>query len=188
MYTGTRHFLPLFLEDRSGQLTGSEFVDVHDRVKLSYRRTRQDQRGTQYCIYETSSNRDDAMTRPVIALDFGVKGELGSITFTFGKTGRSTRIEEYLRKSNGSPRCRTFTAQDGRPYRWSYRTHEDHEWTCVDASSKTVAFYHLKTPGEPQYALSSGCTLTVEEHFSDMASEFLATCMIMRHVAAYNLQ
>jgi hypothetical protein len=119
MYTGTRHFLPLFLEDRSGQLTGSEFVDVHDRVKLSYRRTRQDQRGTQYCIYETSSNRyvspplivprvltrvrDDAMTRPVIALDFGVKGELGSITFTFGKTGRSTRIEEYLRKSNG--RC-----------------------------------------------------------------------------------
>ncbi|KAJ3527012.1 hypothetical protein NMY22_g9939 [Coprinellus aureogranulatus] len=169
MSTETRHFLPLFLEDRSGLLSGSDFVDVHDRVELVYRRTRHDSRGAQYCIHESSVNRDDTSTKPVIALEFGPTGELGTISFTLGKLGRLTRMEEYLRAVNGNHVHRGFTAQDGRQYRWSHRTHEDHEWTCVNASDHVVAFYSLQTPGEPQYAHSSGCMLTVEEQFGDLA-------------------
>lgn len=78
-------------------------------------------------------------------------------------------INTSPQRSFHSPRCRRFTGQDGRQYCWSYRTHEDHEWTCVDASNTVVAFYNLKTPGEPRYAYSSGCMLTVEEQFVDMA-------------------
>lgn len=121
MPNGTRHFLPLFLEDGSGLLTGSEFIDVHDRMKLLYRRTRQDSRGTQYCVYETSSNRyvgsqilsafssvelthrdrSDSSTKPIIALEFGPNGELGSVNLSFNKGGRAARVEDYLRRTNG---------------------------------------------------------------------------------------
>ncbi|KAJ3524646.1 hypothetical protein NMY22_g10905 [Coprinellus aureogranulatus] len=185
MHSNTRHFLPLFLEDRSGLLTGSEFVDVHDRIKLSYRRTRHDQRGYQYCVFDTTSSRTDALTKPVVVLEFGTKGELGTVTFALAR--RTMRMDEYLQKASGNSRYRVFVGQDGRQYRWSYQTHEDHEWTCVDSSNQVVAFYNLKPPGEPQYAYSSGCMLTVEEQFGNLACELLATCMMMRHISAYNI-
>lgn len=73
---------------------------------------------------------------------------------------------------------------------------------CVDSSERVVASYHLKVPGEPHYPGSSGCMLTIEEAYGDLAvgkfiingvfneitedrlnrPEFLATCMIMRHI------
>ncbi|KAF6765655.1 hypothetical protein DFP72DRAFT_206013 [Ephemerocybe angulata] len=181
----TRYFQPLFLEDRSGSLTGSDFVDVHDRMKLSYRCTRRDTLGSRFIILELSSPRDDAFTRAVVMLDFGGKGELGTVSFGAG----CVKMEKYLvNVGGGSAYRRTFLGQNGKTYTWSYRTHEDHEWTCVDASRNVVSFYNLKVPGEPPYANSSGCMLTVEEAYADMACEFLATCMIMRHIVAHNIE
>ncbi|KAJ2924771.1 hypothetical protein H1R20_g12323, partial [Candolleomyces eurysporus] len=182
----TRYYQPYFLEDRTGRLSGSEFVDIHERVRLAYRCTRRDARGTQYCIFELSSPRDDAYTRPVIALEFGPNNELGTITFGGAYTG----LDMYLPKvtPGGTTRHRTFTGQNGQRYKWSYRTHEDHEWTCVDNADNVVAFYNLKIPGEPPYPNSSGCMLTVEELYGDMSCEFLATCLLMRHIVTYGIQ
>ena len=77
---------------------------------------------------------------------------------------------------------------------------------CTNASHYLVAYYSLKLPGEPEYTQSSGCMLTVDEAYphlivgellirgvtndienTDRMQELLASLMIMRHIAAYNL-
>ena len=78
---------------------------------------------------------------------------------------------------------RKFKAADGQEYRWTL--HPDGEWQvrtgihnmsrvflltsvlqCTNARSNYhVATYSMKPAGEPQYAQSSGCMLTVEEAY-----------------------
>ena len=77
---------------------------------------------------------------------------------------------------------------------------------CTNASGYHVASYCLKSPDEPKYAGSSGCVLTVEESYSNIVGgtrrfpplillgaetlpsvELLASLIIMRHIAKYNL-
>ena len=73
-----RYGLPVFLEDKSGRLTGSEFVDLYDRMKLKYRRIAHDSERTVYGIYDTSPGSESPNTA-VITLTFGADNSLGTI-------------------------------------------------------------------------------------------------------------
>ncbi|RDB16279.1 hypothetical protein Hypma_003068 [Hypsizygus marmoreus] len=182
--TMTNYGMAYFLEDKSGNLTGSEFVDLHDRMRLSYRCTAHDATQSAYMIYDTTNTYGG--TRPLLALTFGADNHLGTINFS---PESSMLMKKYLTKVSplGSSRIRKFIASDGQEYRWGWPVKDDQEWTCTNSRGYLVAYYNLKTPGEPEYAHSSGCMLTVEQAYGELVPEMLASLMIMRHIAAYNL-
>jgi len=175
--------LPYMLEDRSGSLSGSEFVDLYDRMHLRVRCTRRDPDGaSQYGVYNMFSTQCDIA---VATLEYGAAGALGNITIVGpGGMPRTHAMAAFLVEVGG-PRHRKFIASDGKEYSWSWRTNarEGLEWSCVNASGHTVAWYVLKIPGE-QYTNSSGCMFGVEEPFPHLAVDFLATLLIMRHISA----
>ncbi|TFY66434.1 hypothetical protein EVG20_g4658 [Dentipellis fragilis] len=175
--------IPYFLEDRTGLLTGSDFVDVHDRMRLSVRCSLRDAAHTAYMIYDMTYPSN---AQPAAALDYPSNNGLGSIMIH----GRgSWQMNQYLVKLSpfGSSRNRKFTASDGQEYRWSWRTRDGFEWVCLNASGYLVAYYNLKIPGEPHYQSSSGCMFTVDESYPHLAVELLASLLIMRHIAEHNL-
>ncbi|TFK61900.1 hypothetical protein BDN72DRAFT_419925 [Pluteus cervinus] len=191
----TSYGMAYFLEDKTGLLTGSEYTDIHDRMKLVYRCTAKDSTHTAYMIYnlsDTSTSRGSS-TRPVIALDFGAGNSLGVISFGLGSGSgeelKQVQMKKYLTKLStlGSSKVRKFTGANGKEYTWRWKVKEDQEWACTDAEGTLIAYYSLKLAGEPDYPHSSGCMLTVEEPYADLASEMLASLMIMRHIAAHNL-
>ncbi|KAK7446365.1 hypothetical protein VKT23_014571 [Stygiomarasmius scandens] len=203
----TTYGLPYFLEDKTGKLTGSEFIDVHDRLRLSYRRTTDlSVPHTAYMIYNTSSNTyPGSFSTALIALSFGSNNDLGTVSFS---SKVSIPMKKYLIKVSSVGRVRKFVASDGQEYYWSWRSQANQEWTvrmtadcfihtalnlsatskrqCTNVKGYLIAYYSLKTPGEPQYE-TSGCSLTVEEAFGHLAPEMLASLMIMRHIYEYNL-
>lgn len=78
--------IPFMLEDRSGSLSGSEFVDLYDRMHLRVRCTRRDADGaSQYGVYNIFSTLPDI---PVATLEYGAAGALGNVT-TIGPGGSS---------------------------------------------------------------------------------------------------
>ncbi|KAF5365875.1 hypothetical protein D9757_011048 [Collybiopsis confluens] len=201
----TTYGMPYFLEDKTGKLTGSEFADIHDRLTLTYRRsTEQNSSHTAYMIYNTSIHiQNPRYTTPLIALDFGQGHALGMISFS---STVCIPMKKYLVKVSGHKQsalshplylptalinyvCRRyrFTASDSQEYIWSGRSQANQEWTCTNSSGYLVAYYSLKIPGEPHYEESSGCSLTIEESSGQLAPEFLASLMILRHISEYNL-
>jgi len=174
--------IPFMLEDRSGSLSSSTFTDLYGRMSLLLRCTRRDPDGaSQYAIYNLDSTQRDM---PVATLEYGAAGALGNIT-TIGPGGspQTQPMAAFLVEVGGrSPRHRKFIASDGKEYSWFWRmnTDEDLEWSCVNTSGQTVAWYAL---GE-RSASSSGCTFGVEEPYPHLAVDFLATLLIMRHIAA----
>ncbi|KAF4575490.1 hypothetical protein EYR36_006850 [Pleurotus pulmonarius] len=181
--------LSYFLEDMTGKLTGSEFVDIYGRMRLTFRRTTFDTTRAAYMIFNTTSSPSysspHATTKPLAALDFGPNNTLGTINFP---PNVCIPMQKYLTKtSSGSSKSRRFRASDGQEYCWTYRGQMDQEWACTNSSGHVVAYYSLKPHGEPEYAGSSGCSLTVEEAYPHLAPEFLASLLIMRHIAAHNL-
>lgn len=82
-----------FLEDKSGKLTGSEFIDLHDRMRLSYRRTAQDATHTAYMIFDTTNSYGG--TRPLLALSFAPDNHLGTISLS---PESSMPMKKYLTK------------------------------------------------------------------------------------------
>ncbi|KZT71632.1 hypothetical protein DAEQUDRAFT_723694 [Daedalea quercina L-15889] len=177
--------LPFFLEDQTGELTGSEFVDLYNRMRLSLRCTLRDAAHTAYMVYDTSA-RPHALGAPLACLDFAANHALGTV-----KIGARDAVPmgEYLVKAGalGGQKSRKFRAADGQEYRWTHQRKGDEEWSCTNASDYHVASYCLKSPDEPKYAGSSGCVLTVEESYSNIVGELLASLIIMRHIAKYNL-
>jgi hypothetical protein len=78
----TRYGMPYILEDTTGRLTGSEFIDIHERLHFTIRRTAHDSCHTSYMIYNTSpAVFQSAIPRPLVALDFGANNALGTISF-----------------------------------------------------------------------------------------------------------
>ncbi|KAI0731622.1 hypothetical protein C8Q72DRAFT_213201 [Fomitopsis betulina] len=177
--------LPFFLEDQTGELTGSEFVDLYNRMRLSLRCTLRDVSHTAYMIYELSS-RPNAHGAPLACLEFGPNHALGTVKIAHGET---VSMAQYLAKAGGigGHKTRKFRASDGQEYRWTHQRKGDEEWSCTNASGYHVASYCLKSPDEPKYAASSGCVLTIEESYSNIVGELLASLIIMRHIAKYNL-
>ncbi|KDR67038.1 hypothetical protein GALMADRAFT_80228 [Galerina marginata CBS 339.88] len=183
----TKFGLPYFLEDKTGRLTGSEFVDLHDRMKLVYRCKVRDATEEVYEIYDITAGTYNSFHLAVATLTFGANHALGTISF--GTSESSTLMSRYLSQVNifAGSKLRRFFASDTNEYRWGYRLADGNEWTCTNSGGRVVAHYNLKNAGEPPYFGSSGCMLTVEEDFGHLASEMLATVMIMRHIVAYDL-
>ncbi|KAI0644701.1 hypothetical protein C8Q79DRAFT_1001959 [Trametes meyenii] len=176
--------LPYFLEDTTGRITGSEFVDLHNRMHLSIKQTLRDAQHTAYVIYDhsRSSGASRGLFLPLATLDFGVHNTLGTIKVG---DGEHIQMSQYLAKS-GSSRSRKFRASDGQDYRWTLQA--DGDWQCTNArSGYHIATYSMKPAGEPQYSGSSGCMLTVEEAYPHLVGELLASLTIMRHIEQHNL-
>jgi hypothetical protein len=92
--------IPFMLEDRSGSLSGSEFVDLYDRMRLCVHCMRRDPDGaSQYGIYNFFSTQNDV---PVATLEYGAAGALGNIT-TIGPGGssRTQTMAAFLVEAGG---------------------------------------------------------------------------------------
>ncbi|KIJ18552.1 hypothetical protein PAXINDRAFT_128751 [Paxillus involutus ATCC 200175] len=180
----TNYGMPFFLEDKTGRLTGSDFVDINDRLRLRLRCTAQEPTHTAYMVHDVTHGNN--ASNPLIALAYGPDNSLGTITIG---PGGPKAMKQYLVKLTplGSSKTRKFLGSDGQEYRWSWRSTKGHEWTCTNQSQYLVAFYSLKVAGEPDYLGSSGCMLTIDEAYPHLAAEMLASLSIMRHIAAHNL-
>ncbi|KAH9957307.1 hypothetical protein BC827DRAFT_1138204 [Russula dissimulans] len=169
--------IPFMLEDKSGSLSGSSFVDLYERMCLLLRCTRRDPDGaSQYRVYDVTFEQpilapEATQFLPEATLEYGAAGALGNITII--EPGGSSRTQTM----SSAPRHRKFIASDGQEYSWSWRTNtrENLEWSCVNASGHTVAWYALKIPGE-QYADSSGCMFGVEEPYPHLAIGKILLC------------
>ena len=93
---------PVYLEDMTGALTGSDFVDIHDRMRFSVRCTLRDASRTVYMIHNGGGLYDDGVSRsssrvvePAAVLDYGPNGALGWVTIG---SGQPVPMGTYLAK------------------------------------------------------------------------------------------
>ncbi|KAF8179575.1 hypothetical protein K438DRAFT_1725829 [Mycena galopus ATCC 62051] len=181
----TRYGIPYIFEDTTGRLTGSEFIDIHDRLRFTVRCTAHDTAHTAYMVYNTSPTVfQSAIPKPVAALNFGPNNALGTISFaSVPMPMRKYLVKQALRSS----KVRRFVGSDGQIYEWARQTQPNQEWTCTNANNYVIASYSLKAQGEPEYSNSSGCILEVAEQFGNLAAEMIASLWIMRYIAAYDL-
>ncbi|OJT07656.1 hypothetical protein TRAPUB_1481 [Trametes pubescens] len=185
--------LPYFIEDRTGQYTGSDFDEIYDRVFLRVGRPPPGHAAhyaeTTLMVYDTgrrsSSKRysQPVSREPSVILEFGPNGALGTISFVGSSV--SMPMGQYLRKTSmfAGSLSRKFTGSNGEEYRWIHRGVSEHEWSCVDSRNYVVAHYTLKPPEKPAYN-TSGNMLTIYEPFTHLAVEILASLTIMRYLAA----
>ena len=149
--------LPIFLEDQTGLLTGSVFLDLYNRQKISYLCLSDDSDSdsmstTIYGIF----NRDNPRIAPDIILEFGADNSLGTI-----KLGKSDAVamDDYLPRVSSSARCdifvfslcndcflipsssksRHFAASNGERYQWKHCQELDQEWAV-----SLFFFFHPK--------------------------------------------
>ncbi|KAF7316062.1 hypothetical protein MIND_00124200 [Mycena indigotica] len=192
----TRYELPYILEDKTGTLSsGSEFIDIHERMHLTMRCTAP----RSFMLYNgpwpppSSRSCTGHPTRPVLphplaSLQFSTTRDNAIALGTISVHNVPMSMRAYLVKPPGpATSIRRFVASDGQQYQWSRRTQPNQEWTCTNNTNYIIASYSLKTPGEPEYAESSGCILEIAEQFGRLAPEILASLWIMRHIAAYDL-
>lgn len=227
--------LPIFLEDKTGRLTGSDFVDLYSRCRISYQRMLEDSDNMRikYGVSRYESSRNG----PTIILEFGDDNSLGTIKV---RESDPIPMDEYLPKVSASARCNFFLL-----IQWSLANSykfEEPPFPCLQRSaiSVEVPSWYWSRVGCKRFIYSSGqrwpnpwdsapiakeksshitvwsfteslhtsipldaCspskkTILVypvvmniismglaETNFSGI--EFLATCMIMRHIAEHNL-
>ncbi|KAF8634278.1 hypothetical protein AX17_004234 [Amanita inopinata Kibby_2008] len=180
MAQSTSQSVALLLEDKTGQLTGSEFVDKYNRLSLSYRCTSQDENRVTYSVFDQTNGILVAFV-PIFMLEFGADNSLGVIHFG---PKESLQMKKYLTKPSilAGTRTRKFTSRDGNEYTWQYRNSDDFEWTCSNSSGELAAYYRRGGPNR-----NPSNMLIVEDKYKDSASELLATLMIMRHIVAHSL-
>lgn len=100
--------LPYFIEDRTGQYTGSDFDEIYDRVFLRVARPPPGHAShyaeTTLMVYDTgrrsSSKRysQPVSREPSVILEFGPNGALGTISFVGSSV--SMPMGQYLRKTS----------------------------------------------------------------------------------------
>jgi len=183
-----------FFEDRTGVITSSDFDEVYDRAFLRVSSTPQRTRNAGLMVYDMGQrstslgdrDRRHFYREPVIVLDFGPRGALGTVRFT--KSSISIPMHQYLRKVSlfSGSLFRKFTASDGNEYKWGHHMVAEHEWTCLNVDNFLVAHYNLKPVDRPAFG-TSGNVLTVYETFAHLSAELLASLTIMRHIAQNNL-
>lgn len=89
----TVYGMPYLLEDKTGKLAGSDFVDMNDRLRLRLRCTAQAPTHTAYMIHNVTHGNDSS--NPLMALAFGPNNSLGTITIC---SGAPIPMEQYLTK------------------------------------------------------------------------------------------
>jgi len=179
------------LEDRTGQLTNSDFDDMYDRQFFHVARA---PGRTSTRIYEMSiraSRHRSSLpltAEPIIQLDFMPDESLGTVWFLRGPMTDSVPMGKYLKKTAffGGSLSRRFVGSDGREYKWGFQTHAGQEWSCTTGDDYLVAHYDLKPANVQTYDVS-GNSLTIYEGFQGVAAEILATLVIMRHIAQFRL-
>lgn len=91
---GVRYGLPFFLEDKTGRLGGSEFNDLHDRMRLVYRRTRYNSQVHEYEVYDLGAETYEPLLSPEILLRFNPDHTLGTIIIEKDTEGQ--KMETFL--------------------------------------------------------------------------------------------
>jgi len=186
-----RRPLPLTFEDRTGQITNSDFDDMYDRMFFHVAR----QPGsTTTKIYEMSIRASRHRSTlplgrdPIIHLNFQADENLGTVSFFKPPFTGSIPMAQYLKKTSffGKSSSRKFIGSDGREYKWGYKTLTGQEWSCTTMENALVAHYDLKPSNVRTYDVS-GNNLIVYESFAHMCAEILASFLIMRHIAQFNL-
>jgi hypothetical protein len=96
--------LPYFLEDITGVLTGSDFVDMHGRMRLSVRCTLQDGARAVYMVHDAAATAQGRarVQEPAAVLDFGPGGTLGSVVIG---AHAPVPMATYLSKTARFGRC-----------------------------------------------------------------------------------
>ncbi|KAN0109767.1 hypothetical protein V8E52_009014 [Russula decolorans] len=170
--------IPFMLHDSTGSLLESNFIELYDRMNLRVSCLSRDPNGA--ALYEVYNMLSRYHNIPVAVFEYGAAGALGNISLTGPGGSLRTQTMAAFLVEVGGPHHRKFIASDGHEYSWSWRTStdEDLEWSCVNASGLTVAWYAVS---------SSGRMFGVEEPHPHLVVEFLTTLMIMRHIAARNM-
>lgn len=109
--TMTTYGLPLFLDDRTGRITESDFYDIYDRPPfLRLTQTIHADRISRKVYVLDSLNHSHSVRvgimeppEPLAILDFGLRNQLGTISFE-GSQNRYLSMERYLRKQSPSGR------------------------------------------------------------------------------------
>lgn len=185
----TVYGIPLFFEDKTGKISGTDFTDIYDRSPfLRLTQVSQSDRFLRLIHELGSTSSRGGYSEAAVTMEFGTDYSLGNIYFG-RSSSRAMPMDRYLRRlsSSGSSLVRVFRASDGADYVWGYRVNRDHEWTCTNMETmKLISHYDLKPEGEPPYR-SSGNVLTVYEEYQHLSIELLASLTIMRHIAENRL-
>ncbi|KAH8834363.1 hypothetical protein DL96DRAFT_1456838 [Flagelloscypha sp. PMI_526] len=177
--------MPFYLIDRTGSLTGSDYVDIYQRLTLTVRCTARDASHAAYMIYN-----DRTSSTPLAALDFGPKNALGTISFVPSNASSNPiamSMKTYLDRSGGFPgnnkSTARFSGSDGQEYKWKQHVEEGQDWTCSNVNTgRYIASYGSDPSGQTSQQL-----FTLEEDFVHLASEILASLLIVRHIEAHRL-
>ncbi|KDR71080.1 hypothetical protein GALMADRAFT_75418 [Galerina marginata CBS 339.88] len=183
--------LPLTLEDRTGQITNSDFDDMYDRRFFHVVRAPGQ---TTTKIYEMNHRASRyRSTLPlvrdaVVHLDFQPDETLGTVSFFKAPFQCTMPMARYLKKTAffGTSLSRKFMGSDGREYKWGFRVFAGQEWSCTTVDNGLVAHYDLKPPHVRTYDVS-GNNLVIYEPFAHLVSEILTSFLVMRHIAQFNL-
>ncbi|KAF8972084.1 hypothetical protein BDZ97DRAFT_1783092 [Flammula alnicola] len=183
--------LPLTFEDRTGQITNSDFDDMYDR--MFFHVARQPGRTTTKIYKMNIRASRHRSTQPIgreaiVHLDFGADESLGTVSFFKAPFQGSIPMSRYLKKIAffGTSLSRKFMASDGREYKWGYRMYAGQEWSCTTMDNFLVAHYDLKPPNVRTYDVT-GNNLVIYEPYAHIVAEILTSFLIMRHIAQFNL-
>ncbi|KAJ3510897.1 hypothetical protein NLJ89_g4411 [Agrocybe chaxingu] len=169
-----RRPLPLTFEDRTAQLTNTDFDELYDRLFFHVVRSPGSNTTRIYDMVIRASRHRSTLPLnrdPIIELEFSPNESLGTISFLKGPYQGSIHMGRYLRKTAffGTSLSRKFMASDGREYKWGYRTYPGQEWTCTTMDNVLVAHYDLKNPNHRFYDVS-GNNLIVYEPWAHIVS------------------
>ncbi|KAH9483289.1 hypothetical protein JR316_0005395 [Psilocybe cubensis] len=161
--------LPYTFEDRTGQLSNSDFDEMYDRFFFHVAR----QPGhTSTKIYEMNNRASRfrstlPLTRdPIIHLDFQADENLGTISFTKAPQQSTMPMSRYLKKTAffGASTTRKFMASDGKEYKWGFNLYAGQEWTCTTMDNGLVAHYDLKPAHFRAYDVSGNNLIIYEPY------------------------
>lgn len=98
----TVYGLPLFLEDKTGKLSGTDFTDIYDRPPfLRVTQVSQTDRFLRL-IYELGTSRG-GYSEPAVTMEFGLDYSLGHIYFG-RSSSRAMPMDRYLKRVSSSGR------------------------------------------------------------------------------------
>ncbi|KAG8905291.1 hypothetical protein FRB99_000264 [Tulasnella sp. 403] len=179
----TQYGLPLFLEDATGNPMGpTNFVDLYDRLQITMS-TLPSTYPDRALLALRFVNGRQVSGVPDCVVDLPKRVEQATVSYN---GGQSIPVESYLRRIKGlssrSP-SRKFTASDSHSYTWSLNQQDKSTmtWVCTNSQGAVVAEY----ASNDQAITGSKCAavLTVEEAWSAIVLELLATLTLCRHIA-----
>jgi hypothetical protein len=78
----TNYGMPFMLEDQTGLLSGTEFIDVNDRLKYSYKCSSRNETETVFTIFDRTYTYADV--KPLISISFTKDNHLNTISTSQG--------------------------------------------------------------------------------------------------------